>query len=101
MPKFANIKTVYAPDEKLSPADINRAIRFSMASEFETIQVYQQIMESTDNQNVKAVLTDITHDEMHHAGALFKLLQTLSPEDTQQMDKGMQEALQNMGMSGN
>lgn len=96
MPEFADIHSVYTPPKKLTDVEILRAIKFGIASEFEAIQLYQQIMESTDNADVHKVLTDITNDEKHHAGALYKLLQVLSPEDEQQYQHGVQEAIENM-----
>lgn len=96
MPEFTDIENVYTPSKKLSDVEILRAVKFGIASEFEAIQLYQQIMESTDNQDVIKVLTDITNDEKHHAGALYKLLEVLSPEDEAQYLHGEQEAIENM-----
>ncbi len=97
MPDFANIKSIYAPAKKLSDVEILRAIKFAIASEFEAIQIYQEIMESTDNEDVKKVLTDITNDEKHHAGGFYTLLKKLSPADAAEYEKGSQETLKNMG----
>lgn len=97
MAVFDNINTVYAPERKLTEAEILRSIRLGIASEYETIQIYQQIIESTDNQAVKTVLTDIANDEMHHAGALIKLMNILSPADAAQYEHGMQKAAQELG----
>lgn len=100
MPFFGDVKTVYTPVKKLSGPEILRAIQFAIASEYETIQVYQQIMESTDNDMVKTVLADLTNDEMHHAGALLKLLYILSPQDAAQYEIGAQKVLQDLGIGG-
>lgn len=96
MPEFADINSVYTPVKKLSEVEMLRAIKFGIASEFEAIQLYQQIMESTSNEDVKKVLTDISNDEKHHAGALYKLLEVLSPEDEKEYAHGVQEAIENM-----
>lgn len=96
MPEFTNINNVLTPLRKLTDVEILRAIKFGIASEFEAIQIYQQIMESTDNKDIKAVLTDIAEDEMHHAGALYKLLEILSPQDIKQYEHGIQEAIEQM-----
>ena len=98
MPAFGDINTVYTPVRKLSMGEILRAIQFAIASEYETIQIYQQIMESTDNKDVHAVMTDLADDEMHHAGALLKLLYTLSPDTAHQYEIGAQKALRDMGI---
>ncbi len=101
MPRFDNIHAIFAPDKKMTDTEILRAIKFGIASEFEAIQVYQQIMESTDNPQVKVVLTDITNDEMHHAGALTKLLYILSPTDAAQYEHGMAKAVAELGLGEN
>ena len=99
MPRFDNIHAIFSPERKLTQTEILRAIKFGIASEFESIQIYQQIMESTNNQQVKIVLTDITNDEMHHAGALLKLLDILSPADTAEYLHGMRKAMTELGLA--
>ena len=101
MPRFANIHSVRTPATQLSLSEILRALKFGIASEFEAIQIYQQIMESTDNAKVKTVLLDITHDEMHHAGALIKLLEILSPGDAAEYAHGMQHAVTELAENPN
>ncbi len=96
MADFINIQSVYTPNRKLSDVEILRAIKFAITSEFEAIQIYQQIMESTDNQNVHKVLEEITDDEKKHAGGLYKLLEILSPQDEIEYQKGVQETLENI-----
>lgn len=99
MPSFDSIDSVYTPQRKLTEAEVLRAIKFGISSEYETIQIYQQIMESTDDEDVKTVLADITNDEMHHAGALLKLLEILSPDEARQYQHGIQKALQEIGQN--
>lgn len=99
MPSFDTINNVYAPQQKLNHTEMLRAIKLGIASEFEAIQIYQQIMESTDNESVKIVLTDITNDEMHHAGQLTKLLEVLGPEDIGQYEHGFNQAIAQLGLA--
>lgn len=96
MPEFAQINNVYSPGKLLTDVEILRAVKFAIASEFEAIQLYQQIMESTNNVKVHKVLEEITDDEKKHAGGLYKLLEILSPEDEIEYQKGVQETLENI-----
>ena len=96
MTEFINIKNVYTPERKLNEIEMLRAIKFAIASEYEAIQIYQQIMESTDNINIKRVLAEIMTDEKHHVGGLNKLLEILSPTDAQEYAYGAQETLDNI-----
>ena len=94
MPEFSTIQNVYTPDRKLSPVEILRAIKFSIAAEFEAIQLYQQIMENTNNKNVIKALAEISEDEKKHVGGLNKLLEILSPEDNKIYQAGAEEILE-------
>ncbi len=96
MPEFANINSVYAPVKKLSEIEMLRAIKFAIASEYEAIQLYQQIMESTDNKDVQIVLSDVAKEEKHHVGELRKLLEILSPDDEKEYQHGDQETIENL-----
>lgn len=94
MPNFNTIQNVYTPDRKLIPVEILRAIKFSIAAEYEAIQLYQQIMENTNNKSVIKALAEITRDEKKHVGGLNKLLEILSPEDDQVYQAGAEEILE-------
>ena len=94
MPSFNTIQNVYTPQRKLTPIEILRAIKFSIAAEYEAIQLYQQIMENTSNKNVIKALAEITEDEKKHVGGLNKLLQILSPDDDKIYQAGAEEILE-------
>ena len=94
MPDFNTIQNVYSPERKLTPTEILRAVKFSIAAEYEAIQLYQQIMENTNNKNVIKALAEITEDEKKHVGGLNKLLEILSPEDNKIYQAGAKEILE-------
>ena len=50
MPEFANPFSGSKKDQKLTHAELVRAIRFMVAAEYEAIQLYMQLAESTDNE---------------------------------------------------
>ena len=82
MPKFSNSCNVVNCKQKLSKNELVRAIRFNIAAEYEAIQLYQQVVESTDNEFVKTVLTsalDILRGlEKFDNDSLFAALSPLS-----------------------
>ena len=94
MPDFNSIQNIYNPNRKLSSTEILRAIKFSIAAEYEAIQLYQQIMENTNNKTVIKALAEITEDEKKHVGGLNKLLEILSPEDNKIYQAGAEEILE-------
>jgi rubrerythrin len=66
-------------ERKLTRSELIRAIRISVADEYEAIQVYTQLAESTDDPLAKAVLMDI--EERVHAGEFIRLLVELAPDE--------------------
>ena len=63
MPEFCNPFSVLKNDRKLTDQELVRAIRFMVAAEYEAIQLYEQLAESTDNELAKTVLLDIADEE--------------------------------------
>lgn len=59
MPEFGHPFSGLANDQKLTGAELIRAIRFMISAEYEAIQLYMQLAESTDNKLAREVLKDI------------------------------------------
>ena len=91
MPHFENSCNVKHCTSKLTQEELIRGIRFNIAAEYEAIQLYEQIKESTDNKIVQKVLTDIVNEEREHAGELLKLLTILSPDEEKFYKNGSKE----------
>jgi rubrerythrin len=53
MPEFANPFSGNNMERKLDRGELIRTIRFSVAAEYEAIQLYNQIAESTDDPLVR------------------------------------------------
>lgn len=81
MPEFCSPFTGLANDRKLSKAELIRAIRFMVAAEYEAVQLYMQVAESTDDALAIAVLKDIADEERVHAGEFLRLLKELAPDE--------------------
>lgn len=52
-----------------------------IAAEYEAIQLYMQLAESTDNKLAQEVLKDIADEEKVHAGEFLRLLKELDPDE--------------------
>ncbi|ORC30725.1 rubrerythrin [Marispirochaeta aestuarii] len=91
MPDFGNPFSGNANDRKLTPDELVRSIRFMVAAEYEAIQLYQQLADSTDNELAKKVLNDIADEEKVHAGEFLRLLQELDPKEMDFYREGAQE----------
>jgi rubrerythrin len=91
MPTFGSPFSGLARDKKISHEELIRAIRFTLAAEYEATQQYMQLAESTDHPLVIQVLTEIANEERVHAGELLRLLQELSPDEARFYAKGAKE----------
>jgi rubrerythrin len=91
MPEFGSPFSGLASDRKLTDAELIRAIRFMIAAEYEAIQLYMQLAESTDNELAREVLTDIADEERVHAGEFLRLLYQLAPDEKEFYAEGMKE----------
>lgn len=91
MPDFGNPFSGLANHHKLTHEELIRAIRFMVAAEYEAIQLYMQLSESTDNQLAINVLKDIADEERVHAGEFLRLLRELAPDEEKFYAEGATE----------
>lgn len=91
MPDFGTPFAGLAKDRKLTDAELVRAIRFMVAAEYEAIQLYMQLAESTENKLAVDVLEDIADEERVHAGEFLRLLHELAPDEQGFYDEGSEE----------
>ena len=91
MPEFGNPFSGLAADRKLTEAELIRAIRFMVAAEYEAVQLYMQLAESTDNKLAIDVLKDIADEERVHAGEFLRLLHELAPDEEKLYTEGSEE----------
>ena len=91
MPTFGTPFSGLAHERKLTHEELIRAIRFMVAAEYEAIQLYMQLAESTDNKLAIEVLKDIADEERVHAGEFLRLLHELDPDEKGFYDEGAKE----------
>ncbi|MCW3996142.1 MAG: rubrerythrin [Candidatus Bathyarchaeota archaeon] len=91
MPDFATAYGVKSLDKKLSKNELIRALRFSVAAEYEAVQIYEQIVEAIDDDGTKVIIQDIISEEKLHAGQFLSLLFDLAPDEREPYVKGEAE----------
>ena len=91
MPEFGNPFSGLKKDRKITNEELIRAIRFMIAGEYEAIQLYMQLAESTDNKLAQDVLKDIADEERVHAGEFLRLLKELAPDEEKFYREGAKE----------
>ena len=77
MPEFSQPFSGNKCERKLDKNELIRAVRFSIASEFEAIQLYEQLRDSTEDENAKKLLTEVAGDEKEHVGKNFALMKRI------------------------
>lgn len=91
MPEFGSPFSGLAKDRKLTKEELIRSIRFMIAAEYEAVQLYMQLAESTDDELAIEVLKDIADEERVHAGEFLRLLKELAPDEEKFYDEGAKE----------
>lgn len=101
MPDFGSPFSGMANDRKVTAEELVRAVRFLIAAEYEAVQLYTQLAESTDDELAKAVLKDIADEEIVHAGEFLRLLMHLAPGEGKMYQDGageVEEIMENLGI---
>lgn len=101
MPEFGHPFSGVAYERKLTKEELIRAIRFLIAAEYEAVQLYMQLAESTDDVLAKEVLKDIADEERVHAGEFLRLLKHLDPQEEEFYKEGaeeVEEIMQKLGI---
>ena len=91
MPDFGSPFAGLSNDRKLTHEELIRAIRFMVSAEYEAVQLYMQLAESTDNKLAIEVLKDIANEERVHAGEFLRLLHELATDEKSFYDEGAAE----------
>ncbi len=91
MPEFSTPFEGLSSDRKLTREELIRAIRYSIAAEYEAIQLYMQLADSIDDPLAIDVLRDIADEERVHAGEFLRLLKHLAPDEDKFYAEGAQE----------
>ena len=91
MPTFGSPFSGLAHDRKLTDEELVRAIRFMVAAEYEAVQMYMQLAESTNNKLAVNVLKEVGDEERVHAGEFLRLLRELAPDEKKFYAQGADE----------
>ncbi len=80
-----------AKDRKLSKSGLAQAVRYALIAELDAINLYIQIAEGTEDENVRKVFLDIAKEEKAHLGEFLALLKMLDEEQVEELKKGEEE----------
>ncbi|HNQ36187.1 MAG TPA: ferritin family protein [bacterium] len=91
MPEFGSPFSGLKSGRPVTKEELIRAIRFMIAAEYEAIQLYMQLAESTDHKLAQEVLKDVADEERVHAGEFLRLLKELDPDEEKFYAEGAEE----------
>ena len=94
MPDFGTPFSVLAQKQPISHEELVRAVRLMVAAEYEAVQMYTELAESTYNTLAVDVLKSIANEERVHAGEFLRLLKELAPDEERFYDEGAKEVEQ-------
>jgi hypothetical protein len=92
---FSGIGNMITLEKKLDERELSRAIRMAIAAELDAVHLYELIVDSSDDEAVKKVLTDISSEEKVHAGELQELLSKLDKDSDKYLEEGRKEVKDN------
>ena len=77
---------------KIGKEDLERELlRFAIIAELDAVNLYEEMANLTDNEDIKAVLLDVAQEEKTHAGEFQTLLLMFDEEQVQELEKGKKE----------
>lgn len=86
------LSKIPADIEKVSPEFLNKEIlRAAIVAEMDAINLYEQMAEMTDNDEVKRVLMDVALEEKTHIGEFQTLLLREDKQQEEELEAGEQE----------
>jgi rubrerythrin len=91
MAAFLNPFTGLAPERKLTPRELARAIRQALAAEEEAIHLYEALADAAADPLARKVLEDVAGEERVHAGEFLRLLSRLLPDEDAKTAEGAAE----------
>ncbi|HDN96118.1 MAG TPA: rubrerythrin [Thermoplasmatales archaeon] len=72
--------------------DIDKEIlRLGIIAELDAINLYEQLANMTENEDIKKVLMDIANEEKTHVGEFLALLLKKDEEQVKELEKGKEE----------
>ncbi|MBO3840338.1 MAG: demethoxyubiquinone hydroxylase family protein [Thermoproteota archaeon] len=84
--------------EKVKKEDANKEIlRVAIIAELDAINLYEQLAQATDDEEIKKILMDIAREEKTHVGEFQALLLRRDREQASELEKGKEEVEEKIG----
>lgn len=91
MAEFLDPHRNMTADRKYTTSELIRALRQDLAAEEEAASLYETHAEMTDHPLARKILKDIADEERVHIGEFQRLLNVLSSDEEELLQKGEEE----------
>lgn len=83
---------------KLKKGDLDKEIlRAAVIAELDAVNLYEQLAEMTEDQNVRTLLLDVAREEKTHIGEFQTLLFWKDPQQKDELEEGKKEVEELLG----
>ena len=79
------------PGRKLTREEVADALRLAVIAELDAINLYLQLARAIDDEKVRRVFEDIAREEKTHLGEFLALLESIDPDQVEELKKGAEE----------
>ncbi len=84
--------------EKVGKEEVNKEIlRAAIIAELDAINLYEQLAQATDDEEIKKILMDIAKEEKTHVGEFQTLLLKRDREQASELEEGRKEVEEKIG----
>ncbi len=85
-------------DRKLGPSEVAQALRLGIIAELDAINLYYQLANSIEREDIRKVFEDIAKEEKTHVGEFLTLLKSVDPEQIEELKAGSSEVAELTGI---
>ncbi|MCC6026553.1 MAG: rubrerythrin [Caldimicrobium sp.] len=78
--------------DRIDEEDLDKQIlRLAIMAELDAINLYEQLANMTEDENIRTVLLDVAREEKTHVGEFMALLLKLDEEQVEELEAGKEE----------
>ena len=78
--------------DRIDEEDLDKQIlRLAIIAELDAINLYEQLANMTEDENIRTILLDVAREEKTHVGEFMALLLKLDEEQAEEFEAGKEE----------
>jgi len=78
--------------DRIDEEDLDKQIlRLAIMAELDAINLYEQLANMTEDENIRTILLDVAREEKTHVGEFMAILLNLDEEQVEELEAGKEE----------